>query len=395
KSYTADFKLCVVTYAKDNGNRAGRKYSVNEKSVWEWRKKQKLRKLHPRKRARHGKKAKWPNLEQNLLKWICAQRENKQAVSTVAIQLKARLMDMEQKIYDFNGGSENWVYKFMQRNNLSVCAQTSIGQRFPDEWEMKIDDFKTFVFKEINQLGLKPNKVIYMHKVPMSFDISATQSVEETGSKTVRVATTSHERTCFTVLACAANGDKLKPMVIFKRVTMPREKLLAGVSVICNKKGWMNTDVMKTWTDSCFHAQKAKSLLLLDSLAAHKETSVQKHINTISAHISVIPGGLTCKLQPLDMAVNHPFKCFVQEEWDNWMTNGEHTFTPAGRQHHATYVEVCKWVLAAWNRIKQATIWNGFCKCAILPDVDSSSSESDYDSDSDSAPQTSTITEAC
>ena len=75
-----------------------------------------------------------------------------------------------------------------------------------------------------------------------------------------------------------------------------------------------------------------------DMIAAHKETNVQKHINSAGAHIAVIPGGLTCKLQPLDVAVNHPFKTFVREEWDRWMTNGKHTFTPAGRQRRATYV---------------------------------------------------------
>lgn len=76
------------------------------------------------------------------------------------------------------------------------------------------------------------------------------------------------------------------------------------------------------------------------------------------------------------------------------MTNGEQ-FIPAGQQRHATFMEVCKWVLAAWHRIKPAAIHNGFCKCEILPDVDSFSSESDYDNNSDSAPQTSTVTKAC
>uniref|UniRef100_K7FGE7 DDE-1 domain-containing protein n=1 Tax=Pelodiscus sinensis TaxID=13735 RepID=K7FGE7_PELSI len=388
------FKLCAVTYAKDNGNKAaGRKYSVNEKSLREWRKEEaETEKLHPRKRAHHRKKAKWLNIEENLLKWVRAQKENKQAVSMVAIQLKARLMAMEQKSIILMGALEIGCTNLCGETNLSVHERTSVGQCLPDEWEKKMDDFKTFLHKEINQLGLKPNNVINMDEVPMSFDIPATHSVVETGSKTVSVATT--ECTCFTVvLTCTPNGDKLKLMLIFKRVTMPREKLPAGC-VVCNKKGWMNTDVMKTWTYSCFHACKPKSLLLLDSLATHKETSVQKHINAVGAHIAVMPGGLTCKLQSLDVAVDHPFKSFVREEWDNWMTNGEHTFTPAGRQRRATYMEVCKWVLAAWDRIKQATIRNGLGKCEILPDADSSSSESDYDSDFDSAPQTSTITEA-
>ena len=179
---------------------------------------------------------------------------------------------------------------------------------------------------------------------------------------------------------------------------MPREKLPGGVVVNVNKKGWMNTDVMKTWADSCYRARpgvffKPKSLLIFDAMTAHKEPTVQKHLNSIGAHIAVIPGGLTCKLQPLDVAVNHPFKTYIREEWDNWMVNGEHTYTPAGRQRRATFVQVCEWVIAAWDRIKPETIMNGFRKCGIWPitappsptqdDDEASGEESNNQDDSD------------
>lgn len=49
------------------------------------------------------------------------------------------------------------------------------------------------------------------------------------------------------------------------------------------------------------------------------------------------------------------------------MTSGEHTYTPAGRQRRATYVEVCNWVIAAWKKVKVSTILNGFKKCCIMP----------------------------
>jgi transposase-like protein len=39
KSYTAMFKVEVVDFAKEKGNReAARKFTVGETSVWEWRK---------------------------------------------------------------------------------------------------------------------------------------------------------------------------------------------------------------------------------------------------------------------------------------------------------------------------------------------------------------------
>lgn len=73
---------------------------------------------------------------------------------------------------------------------------------------------------------------------------------------------------------------------------MPREKLPSGVAVFCNKKGWMNTEVMGVWIEKCLRTRpgsffKKKSLLVFDAMTAHKEPSVQKQINAVqcwSAH---------------------------------------------------------------------------------------------------------------
>ena len=177
KSYTAEFKLSVVKHAKEHGNRvAGREFLVDEKSVRVWRKEEgELDKMNPRKRARRGKSARWPNLEVNLAAWVLAQRETNRAVSTVAIRSKAKLLAREMKIDSFTGGSSNWVFKFMRRNKLSVRARTTAGQRLPDEWEKKMEDFQTFVHKEINDHGLHPRNIINMDEVPMAFDIPATR----------------------------------------------------------------------------------------------------------------------------------------------------------------------------------------------------------------------------
>lgn len=389
KSYTADFKLTVIAYASERSNRASaHEFSVDEKSAREWRKeKNVLENMNPRKRARRGPKARWPHLENDLKEWIIVQRENNRAVSTVAIKMKAKLLAAEKNIDDFKGGI-NWVFKFMKRNQLSVRTRTTVGQRLSDNWEQKLRDFQEFASKEVAALNLSPASIINMDEVPMTFDIPATRTVSETGVKTVKVTTTGHERTSFTVvLACAANGTKLKPMVIFKRVTMPREKLPSGIVVHCNKKGWINCEVMKLWIAKCYRARPGgffspASLLIFDSMAAHKETEVQATVNAAGAHIAVIPGGLTGKLQPLDIAVNHPFKTYIRAEWDNWMMNGQHSFTPAGRQRRATYVEVCKWIIAAWDKIKPETITHGFVKAGLIQ-PQNKVQENYHDSDDD------------
>ncbi len=95
--------------------------------------------------------------------------------------------------------------------------------------------------KEIRTNQILLDDVVNMDEVPMTFDIAPTRSVAPTGVKAVAVTAIGHKRNNFTVvLACTGNGAKLKTMIIFKRVTMPREKLSNGVVVCVNRKGWMN-----------------------------------------------------------------------------------------------------------------------------------------------------------
>ena len=50
-------------------------------------------------------------------------------------------------------------------------------------------------------------------------------------------------------MICSANGEKLKPTIVFKRITMSKEKFPPGVIIKFNKKGWMNEETVLEWID--------------------------------------------------------------------------------------------------------------------------------------------------
>ena len=92
-----------------------------------------------------------------------------------------------------------------------------------------------------------------MDEVPLTFDIPMNRTVEPRGANSVAVKTTGHEKSHFTcVLAVTASGKKLPPMVIFKRKTLPKDKLPKGIVVRVNPKGWMDNPMMIEWLKHCF-----------------------------------------------------------------------------------------------------------------------------------------------
>jgi hypothetical protein len=104
-------------------------------------------------------------------------------------------------------------------------------------------------------------------------------------------------------------------------------------------------------------------LLALDAAAFHKTIKVKKKLKDKNIVPALVPPGCTGILQPLDTAVNKPFKEILQEETemyiDNWKDQGDSSkWTTSQKRIMVTYV-----VVAAWERFcttKQELIQKAF-----------------------------------
>ncbi|KAJ4941028.1 hypothetical protein JOQ06_027315, partial [Pogonophryne albipinna] len=246
--------------------------------------------------------------------WVNTQRADGRGVSTVQIRLKSKTVATEMKSENFRGGP-SWCFRFMRRKGLSIRARTTVCQQLPPDYQEKITNFGEFTQRKIEEYSIGPDQIINMDEVPLTFDLPLTRTVNKKGESSITLRTTGHERTNFTcVLGCTASGLKLPPMVIFKWITMPKEKIPNGISFKVNKKGWMMESVMKEWLNECYvkrpggFSRQKKALLVLDSMRAHITDSVKAAIKSTSSIPAVIPGGTTKHLQPLDISVNHDNK---------------------------------------------------------------------------------------
>ncbi|CAJ0589623.1 unnamed protein product [Cylicocyclus nassatus] len=172
---------------------------------------------------------------------------------------------------------------------------------------------------------------------------------------------TGHELSNFTVvLSATAAGEKLRPMIIFKKKRVPKDNFPPEVIVRANERGWMNHELMKTWLLEVWNKRKryvndpSQSLLILDSARCHLTEDVRELFKEHSK-IAVIPGGMTKYLQPLDVGISKPFKDNLRAGWERWMADSARD-TTGGARKRMTYGEVAALVYESFNAITEETI---------------------------------------
>ena len=374
RSFTASFKLKVVEYAEKNSNRgAARKFSVDDKRVREWRKqKNSLTELPTKKRRLEGggRKAAYPNLEEVLVSWIEQLREENLRVTRSSVQAKAlELVPQEEEFV----ASRGWLEKFFRRNGFSLRRRTTVSQRLPEDLQPKVISFimKTRQLRLKNQYPL--SMIGNMDETPLWLDMPGETTITHTGDRSVPVRTTGHDKARFTVvLSAMADGRKLKPYVVFKGVRSIPELLKEnGVIVALSKNGWMNEDLTKDWVKRGWgNISFGRRLLVWDAYKCHLMDSV--YAVATQSDISVIPGGLTSLVQPADLSWNKPFKEAYKALYNDWLLNGEKSYTTAGNVRAPSKLTCLKWVKKAWDSVTHDVIKRSFEACGISVATDGS-----------------------
>jgi len=207
----------------------------------------------------------------------------------------------------------------MKRTGLSLRQKTTLAQQLLEDYEEKLVQFHRFVINLRKEHKYPLHVIANMDETPLTFDMPPDRTIHNTGEKTIKIRTMGNKKNCVTVvLTCAGDGSKLRPMVIFKRKTLPKVANKHGIVVAAQEKGWMDTEGMKLWIDKVWHVrcgglERRRSLLVFDSFEAHMTDRVKRALECENMNLAVIPGGLTSILQPLDVSLNKPFKDGVRK----------------------------------------------------------------------------------
>lgn len=372
KTYSVSFKLSAVEFAETNSNiKAAEHFEVNISQILRWKSTKDSMLLVQNKNKKcvfKFRPAKWPALEAHLKSWLVEKRKEGHCVSARAILREARLHALRMEIPDFKG-SASWICRFMKRNKLTKRAVTSVGQHLPDDWENKMSDFIEYVNNHKD--GYDLDHIANMDEVPVCFDLPSKFTIDQIGSSDIRVTTTGAEKARFTVVLCVtASCKKLPAYVIFKRKTLPKGKFPQNIIVSANETSSMTAAETVLWQNKVWIKRPnslfdRRSLLMLDSAPGHKTAEVKAKFRENGTTLAMIPGGLTKKLQVLDISVNKSFKSRLRNKWEQWMINGFKEYTKSGRIKRASYEEICKWISQSWEEVPDSAIKNGFVKTTI------------------------------
>ena len=379
RSYNASFKLKVIAFAKESNNcAAARQYSVTEKMVRDWRKKEEILKTIPRSKcALRSGTAHWPALEKQVSNMVREHRQSGYIVTRNKIRIYALKWAKSNPdcCKDFKA-TVSWCSRFMARHDLVIRQKTKISQKLPADLESKLMKFHQYIIQRRKEHDYPLAQIGNMDETPMNFDMVSNSTVDVKGTKTILIKTTGHEKSSFTVvLACIANGEKLRPMVIFKRKTLPKLKFPSGVFVHVHEKGWMDEEGVKLWIQHVWNMRpggltKKRSLLVWDMFRSHLTEKTKRRLQASNTDTAVIPGGLTSVLQPLDVSLNKPFQDKLRQQWSEWMVGGKKSYTKGGNMRAPSLDVLCNFIIKAWSEIKVETVIKSFKKCGISNAMD-------------------------
>ena len=98
-----------------------------------------------------------------------------------------------------------------------------------------------------------------------------------------------------------------------------------------------------------------RKMLIMDSFSGHLTDQVKKVCKDNNTDVAIIPGGYTSILQPLDIGIIKPFKDSFRKKWNHWMLNNVYSTDNINiKIKKPEYIEVCKWVCAAWEGLKNS-----------------------------------------
>ena len=198
------------------------------------------------------------------------------------------------------------------------------SQTAPHEKQDEAEQFVIRTVPKVQGPHRHPDWVGNMDQTAVFFSMTPSTTLQEQGSRTVNVRTSSSSTMRLTLCVfITASGKIERPFIIFKakpsgRIAREFTKDDSGYPDTCTfavqEKAWMNKELCIEWVKTCVKpwADRAPPgiipYLFLDQFKCHLQEEVVTEIQNCGVEVEYIPGGCTGLCQPVDVGINKPLK---------------------------------------------------------------------------------------
>lgn len=323
-------------------------------------------------KGKRGRKIQHPDVDTDVVNWVLERRMKGAKVTAKRTIAYCRKIAKDRKYDDVKYGW-SWFRKFLKRHKLSLRKPSSNNNKPFELLAEGIEKFKQEVHELIESGMYAKDFIFNLDETSMPTELSREKTIGHKGDKKVKVNTAGKEKECHTVLlGVTLTGKKLPAYFIIKSKGV---KIITGiprnVRVAYREKGsWMDLpqmrhyirSVLKYWVEDM--PPNKRGLLLIDNFKGHVDSTIEAELRELHIDVKTLPKNTTAYIQPLDLAVNGPFKQYYSEYWDQYqlqldllpLTKKAQNFQAPSKK------EKISWISEAWQRVMESTIIKGF-KC--------------------------------
>ena len=349
-----------------------RSHGVQPSQIRRWKaNKDKLsRAKNSKKTVASGRKPSFLHLEDELMGWAFALRDEGKPVKYSHIQLEACKMDDSFKDKTIQQ-QYHIIRRLCVRNCFVVRQATHKAQEHPQKSVDEAIEWLQNVRPIVAAVPVAHRAyILNMDQTPLNFSLEDGKTLHLKGERTVTVRSTGGSKARTTVsLTVAMDGTKLKPFVIFKgtangrivRNEFPQNPYRNDMVMVCQPNAYQDDQNMMTYVNTILvphlqqKAQGAPVVLFLDHFKVHYSNAMKQKMTELGVNLQIIPGGCTWLVQPVDVGIGKPFKDRCRRRWWNWMMEEEEV-------SRATRVQQCKWIKESWDEMPATVVRNAWRK---------------------------------
>jgi hypothetical protein len=167
------------------------------------------------------------------------------------------------------------------------------------------------------------SNIFNIDEIPLCFEYLDSRTYAPKGCKTVRIRETRSgwDKRQATLLLCIfADGiPRIPPLILFagtgRRLGTEPQAYDRRVAVNWTDSSWNNEDMFLWWINTYLIPVLGgrPSLFVMDQAECHKTPAVLDTLRHHDVIPSIVPGGCTGLVQPLDVSFNRPFKDTLKE----------------------------------------------------------------------------------